>query len=400
MDVRRYPISAYLEYVLDGAVEGGELDVTSSLTLRLYGDAEHCDAVVAAPRAGSAGRRRMCLDLADLADASLPHLAPERRATLLYTGALNMIHNVRDLTRVFACWAIGDMVEGGYLEDHRHGHRADCQPTRRIARRLRSRSFARRFVQSRDETTQLRELWRRQIMRCTDFGDDRWRLFMDTAPSETESIRADLSDQRARQRAMPSEQINTSPAEIKTQSRRDRRRQRRSIVRATRIAAGLLGAHAVGAYARGEAVTVRGRDVDLVVKRQRSLSSLGHGANEIEVAARDGTRLAELCVYMENTPAVDQLAGLSLHMLSGLESEVLAAANVVTCTPAGLAHPLFENRKATADHRATSGFFSDYEVRQRRDERYWTETRAMWLDASAVAVFGRHSRHAREWMER
>ena len=111
---------------------------------------------------------------------------------------------------------------------------------------------------------------------------------------------------------------------------------------------------------------------------------IGHmGLHVTAACPTTGVRLADLCVYHENTPALDQLTALSLAMQAGEEDEILKTANLSRVTDAGRAHPLILER-GIAERRVRR-----YDEVREKNEAYWLETKQMWTDTLGVFVLGR-----------
>ncbi len=165
--------------------------------------------------------------------------------------------------------------------------------------------------------------------------------------------------------------------------------------RAAVMAAGLLGAATVSAFARGEPVTLPGASCSLIVERTGPLHALGHGKMAVSVAAHDGTKLADLCVYIDQTPALDQLTAFALHTSAGIESEIIAASNIIRTYPGAEDHPALEGKKRPTSPawfaNATGGVFgNDYDRRRAMQEQYWAESQDLWMRELRAFIFGRH----------
>jgi len=120
---------------------------------------------------------------------------------------------------------------------------------------------------------------------------------------------------------------------------------RRVIKRAFRTAVRVLPAADVSKFARGDSIRLEGQKLDLIVERSGSLAGIGAHQLDITLAERGGKRLADLCLYIDNTPALDQLTGLALAMAAGDEHDLVRDANVIRVYPAGENHPLLMGRK-------------------------------------------------------
>lgn len=61
-----------------------------------------------------------------------------------------------------------------------------------------------------------------------------------------------------------------------------------------------------------------------------------------------GVELGGLCLYFEDTPVLDQLAALAMHVQAGEERDLVADGNLYSVTQYGLSHPILVGRKRDA----------------------------------------------------
>ena len=127
-----------------------------------------------------------------------------------------------------------------------------------------------------------------------------------------------------------------------TGGRRAAKLARRALARSYGLLAGLAGRPRASAWLAGDTVTVEGNRFDFRL-RVRDPNAVGHGALDVSVTDKHGILLAQLCVYVPETPALDQVAALVLHVISGEEDEILRKANVIISTEAAHADPAFED---------------------------------------------------------
>jgi hypothetical protein len=389
-----------VEYFIDCAQECAEMDACTAMTLRLYGDDDALMPVVTQRFENYRVRQRRCVELAGMADGILERLPEQRRAGLVHSGLRGIAYEVSQLAEVFSNWAIDDAVEGGDMEPFRDRVRSkDGIPFKRTMRKLRSPKFVRRYVKSlAGEAAHLRELADILLRRAAALAGPALR---------DPSISADWRLQ-----------INAIKRIEQRRGRRDEKTARKVILRSLRAATSIIGAEGVSAFLRGEEVRLVGSESILVVSKRGGLTERGHGCLSIGLADRNGTRLADLCTFIEDTPTLDQLAAFGLWMASGGDRAVLEKANVIGTEEAGRNHPLL-TAKATRRFRAREDALADlvaavgpeeanrimrviidglrrpstrhqltYEERRARNDAYWNEMRGHWIEAMMVLIIG------------
>jgi hypothetical protein len=371
VEVARFPLDHEMQWALDTELDAGSFDAAVYHALMLHGDRAHMGQIYANRR-----RREWIADMIVHGEEILRQMPLDRQRALLDAGVARLFQNIRDLATILADWAINDEIRGGDLLHIRDRAREDRfeQPWRRIARRLRSPRWIRRYVKHNDDAIRLRRTGR---IALTRYSLTPKLLTADDGCAAWDEILDDLEGQRERMRA----EQRRAAADLKpsAKGRRDRREKRKVMRRGAIFAAGLLGASTVGALARGKPVTIDGPTVSLQVQRRSSLGSLGHGALQVAVCEPQGRKLADLCIYVDDTPAIDQVSGLALHMQAGLEADVVNAANLIHVTPAGRQHPLLVRRAPARDRYARD---------RARNDAYWADTAEIWLFTLALFVFG------------
>lgn len=110
-----------------------------------------------------------------------------------------------------------------------------------------------------------------------------------------------------------------------------RKRRRRVLSKSAAFLENLVGRQRARAWISGDDVVVSGRRFDFRV-RVAALDSVNHGALDVHVTDKDGVELAALCVYAPQTPALDQISSLVLHVVSGEEDEIVRSANIIRST--------------------------------------------------------------------
>jgi hypothetical protein len=398
-----------VEYFLDAAQEAAEMDSCTAMTLRLYGNDDELLAIINRDRLdpghGRIGRhflehRKICLDLAAVADRIIPQLPEQRRSGLVRIGLKHLVFSVHDLAETMACWTIEDEIEGGCMLPFRTSLRSKRGvPFKRISRRLRSANYIRRYVkvhapEHADHLLSLRSLMLKRA------GE--------TAPTTDDGVFADYRNQlnAVRQRM----EFASRRSWIKPITRKDRKVIRKSIA----FAEQLLGRDTVATFLRGEEVRLIGNEAMLVLRKRGRLTDTGHGCISIAIADRNGTQLADLCTYIENTPMLDQLSGFALWMKAGEERRVFETANIIRLADGCNDHPLVAQRREAIREREAARPLVDVEAQveaimdahlkhkkprrfarqlsheetRARNMAYWEETKAIWIEAMMVFVFG------------
>lgn len=387
MTIQSAPFAPDVQWHLDCALEHGELDGGTHAALRLYAlRSEVTDIIDDVPAIGHylsdrpvPLRLRIAARLADLADRLLADLPMERRGAVAWAGIQHLKIEVDSLAWCCATWAIEDEIKGGCLKPYiRRGMspwQRRYEPSPKLRRRLHSHAWARRYVKTNDDCRRLREKGTRALARLK--GID-----LTAVRSAGDVLAADMRAQHEGYRRWNEHIVREMAARF--QMKGVDRSQRRVLKRAASTAVALVGREPVSDFVAGRVVTLPGETINLEVGRIGSSAVLGHsGIHVTAVCPASGARLADLCVYHEGTPALDQLTALSLAMRSGEEAEVLQTANLSRVTDAGRAHPLIQQRGIPE-----RVWRPRDEVRE-KNEAYWHETRKMWTDALGVFVLGR-----------
>jgi hypothetical protein len=134
---------------------------------------------------------------------------------------------------------------------------------------------------------------------------------------------------------------------------------------------------------------------------------MGHGVLNVEMLDLDGTRLAKLCVYQDNVPAIDQAVGFALMVQSGMEKELLDEANITSMYDGGMKNELIAERQrkhlegnAIGDRIAQFANFRgprwDYDKEQTWRREHWNLTKHHWIAATEVVVLGRQVKMIKE----
>ena len=103
----------------------------------------------------------------------------------------------------------------------------------------------------------------------------------------------------------------------------------------------LIGKEDATAFIRGDAIDVMGQRYTFRLKK-KNIVTVGHGGFQISVIdQKTDNRLVDLCWYLPETPALDQLAALVMHVKVGDEEEILRVANHLSITQEARTHEEF-----------------------------------------------------------
>lgn len=395
MEVQRYPVSNEARYFLDCACEYEEVDSTTYFTMLLYAPRDQIDEIVNRPPSEGlfsslAERRAMCDDLARLATRILRQLPHDRAGKLIHTGLSEVPLRIKTIAEHMASWALTDATRGGCEISVRPIWRENRKgaPTAKVIRQIVSPRWVKRYVRKNSTAIELK--------RILPFVLDRAGI----VPSGyivdgLEEIQKDCMDQKERARAamLDAFDLNLHEAALLRKARQPepkhkRRKRHKTIKRAAMLAAGLLGAATVSAFARGEDVVLPGIEADLSVRLTRSCSSLGHGAVSTDLLTKDGKHLSGLCVYFDNTPALDQLVAFKLHLDAGLEKELIESANLFAVGEEARDNPLVAERVRNRPDYDYINPVLRSEFEDNRRERFFEEHGDVWIRSIAVFALG------------
>ncbi len=400
---QRTPLPPDIEYFLDCANEEGMINSFDHVALTLLGDRKTVMKIVD-NRPDAPGRRlRARYDIARSLDAYAHELVseislPEQRAFAAVGMRWEPLRMIR-IAEYIVHWTFTDATIGGCAIPMRDDPRADrnYDPTPRARRHLYSPAAIRRHVKLEDQSLPMARHMAAGLRRlpAAKPGDD--ELVQVLAAEQRESYRETYRAARAKFEA--EQRARYRPTSAATAI------ERKVIRRAAGFCAGLIGSDKVSAFARGEPVALAGRDMVLTVAKNRGLASLGHGALDVALCAPDGTRLANVCVFFDKTPAIDQLAAIALHVGAGDEGAIIKTGNLFNISKEGSRHPLVLTRlaqkaapgvaeaAAAMDRINRHGFEPSRHERQLAAmRRYKADVIQIYLDAVKVQVWGRDSR--------
>ncbi|MCW2195130.1 hypothetical protein AB7M45_007901 [Bradyrhizobium elkanii] len=392
MQFQRSPFPAEVEYFLDSAVEHDELGAFAHAVLTLLGSRKLVPELIEKRKIGHLlhCRQSRCHELDAYAHEIIAELAEHERRSFVAVGLRWEPRRLLNIAEYLASFNFEDETRGGANLPFRRHWRCDdnYDPTPRARRRLYAPGAIRRYARLEDCSMP----WARLLA-------GRLRQLPAAVPADLDLVCDLLLEQRETYR------VEYHRARQKFEAEQRRRffsngsieRDRRAVRRAASFCAGLLGPAKVGAFARGEAITFAGRDVSIEVARARSIATVGHGALEVKLCAQDGTRLANVCVFFDKTPALDQLAAIAMHVEAGDESAIIQTGNLFNVTAAGSEHPVVRARlaqmpKAEVEvlapgrRRRTA---SEYDKQKAALRRYTADTIDIYAEAVRARVWGR-----------
>lgn len=392
MEISTIPLPADVEYWLDSALEHDEIDGSTHIALKLYANRSDLmrilDDEYKFDGIGSIKPRlARCAAVTSLADAILAELPDDKRGPIAWAGVQHMRFTVQATANNLATWAHEDQICGGCMLPYKRPRNlteqrrmSAMQLSPRQRRQLYGRNWIRRYVTRAEEADRLRGLGLRVTARLR--GVDRH-----SAKSQAEQLASDLQAQHEGYRRHNERQIMLYTGSLRLRDTRAGRKQKRKIIgKALVCAESVLGSQKVREFTDGRAVYIEGQAIALEIGRIGSSSTIGHsGLRIVAVELGSKRRLANLCVYHENTPALDQLTALALGMQAGEEEDIIATANLSQVTAAGLAHPLIADRGK--DHAEQPWRPRDH--RAQANETYWQATKPIWIEALGVHALGR-----------
>lgn len=392
IELQTTPILPDVLYGLDSMYERNEIDAITHMTVKFYMPRERIRAHVDGdePFDGTMGRlhyrRHLRQILTDESDLLLAQLDSERRAAIVHAGLMATRLRVHDLAECMSGWAIEDEVVGGCMKPWKRGRRTKWnlrwEPNPRMARKLHAPGWIRRYARGcNPDASHLRAEGSRVIRLASG-------LSLDAVQGAAERLHAELRAQHDGYRQTNARVRQSFLPRIELKDRRARKRRRAVVKRAAATAIELIGADAVRIFAQGGVLRLKGRDIDVEVARGLSLDTVGHsGLNVSIVTADTGAKLCDACVYHPETPALDQLVAFSLAMEAGEERDIIETANLFNIQEAALTHPVIAERAKT-QYRAPR-LEPEVDPMKARRQRYWQETKHLWVEALGVYVLGR-----------
>jgi len=423
---QKFPLIPDIAYAIDNMCHQDDfIDLGHYIALTIYVprapireiiDAEHID------NEKWPKRQLRAEQLMDIAGQTIRTLPPEIVGGLAYASLHWLDGRLTSFVNWLASWAYQDATTGGAAKSFIRPPRLDddAHPFKRTARQLRSPDFIKRHVRSEKEPRQFRTHVAR-IIALTELVPS--SLIRDQSPlfhSEMDAQRQRAKVEGAKRMAEfwadaeagravydePGRHVELKRKLAKGRKRRVRR-ERAVIKRGLLAAERFLPRSTISDFVHGRPVLIRGTHMDLMVQSRGNLAARGHGAIDLSAvkitSEADPEKFADLCFYVDDTPAIDQLTAIALNLQSDDETEVIKAANVTLLLPGGRDIPMLADRArdSVLHQRAAdpenwttliSGRFSRRdcrETRQLNESAYIEETRSIWRERVEVEILGR-----------
>jgi hypothetical protein len=107
----------------------------------------------------------------------------------------------------------------------------------------------------------------------------------------------------------------------------------------------------------GETVDLRGDKFVLRVKKRAHIN--GHGAIGVELWDVDGDKLANVCIFVDSTPLMDQFTAFALYMASGLEDEIVRVGNLTALTDKAKTYEVISEKHRHSAHPSVAEILGD-----------------------------------------
>ena len=272
----------------------------------------------------------------------------------------------------------------------------DFEPTKRLKRRLHAPSAIRRYV---------KDCCRRQFAHTQKPIDRLRQIPWPDSLSEGQLIADAREEALLRHRRLVEDGVARMAGAPMREVKALAKPERKKLIRAASIASAVVGGEKVRMFAAGKPVEIEGETMILEARPRGSLTRhTGHSQIEVTIKNKGRDDLGKLCVYFDGTAALDQLAALALHVGSGNEGDILATGNLYAVTAHGATDPLLSNfirkREAAADvgMERLRYAISDHERRRRAHFRYFSHVGAVYVDAVATQMWGRHAGKLRAYI--
>lgn len=400
MEFRPSALAHDTQYLMDGALDCSEINSFVYAIMMLWGEQKRIDKIweESRPHKGRGwllgGRRARCLALSAYAHEIAADMPVADRRALFAFDLANERKTINDYADFYARSNFEDQTVGGAMQPFRNGSQIRMRrvwidgtpvdlPTKGILRHLCAPRAIARHV----------KINLNDIVHYRDLTDAMRKLPWPSSAEEGRDVLGWMDEQRvqaAGRTAAVMERVMADHralvASVKPAPRRGPTRDvRKRIIRAASMATTFLGASAVSAFAAGAPVEIRGETV--LLEATGRPSNMGHGSLDVRVKSLEGRRLANLCVFFDKTPAIDQLVALKLHFDAGEEKAVLDKGNLFNITPEGAAHPivLAHHKPAARQRNAT----------QELQDEYFVKVGRHYVEAVERQVWGRDAKRLR-----
>lgn len=365
-----------VQYVLDSAGEVGEITAAANAAIHLYADRREVMDIVDRDRGVRWPQNQfdLAMELEEYGQNIIRELPPEMRTGFVEMGFYHIARNIHGKALCLSDWNFTDATVGGatikqFAKPRLNGN---GQPTPKTMRRLRSRRAIRSYIRKVREVAHARAIAQSLASIEFELGRFHYNDLVDLLNQQRRAIRVRLHG------------IRESVCAREAPSKRVTRQERGKIKRAASIAAAVLGASSVSAFARGEPVMIRGEQVAFSVSLSGGLAAQGHSAVRVGLHDLNGKRLSGLCVYYPETPALDQLAAMALDVSAGAEDEIIATGNLYELEKDALDHPVIKQKYREP---ARSGFLLR-DPGQLRVRAYQDEMIDTYIEVLATEICG------------
>ncbi len=441
LEVQHTPLLSEADYFIDVMLDEQTIDSATGAAVRLYGERGRINEIVLKPEGEDEQpwrrRKEAGIDLMGYASELIAQMSPPKQGALASVALTHLDYMSRETSKFMAFWAVGDMAEGGYGKAYNRPPR--CQrgtvlPFKKDWRRLHSPNWIRRYVKREAEAWRIRRVAAHVLPRLQGLDPELIRggldffqedkILSDVRRREYEAAQWDRINAQI-EAGVPANEAIRQPdcivrlkPGIRKKLRRERLEYRKVARRGIATANAIVGPEKTAAFVRGEPVILEGVNMNFAVQRNGRVAGAGHGQISLGALATDGTPLADLCFYVEDTPAIDQLTALALHAAAGEEQDIISAANLIRASHGALGHPAFELKRA--EHAALLAeraaqrvlvveedgtplyvegpnwqhFMPDprsiafRDLADQRNEDYWRETQHMWIESFQIFMVG------------
>lgn len=435
-ELQHKPLFHETEYAIDVMLDDMMIDGATATALRMYGNRDTINGIVDNKpmdldgniitqwQAALISKRAACYRLTDYATEIINELPLWQQGAFASVGLSHMHHVTLQMAEFLARSSIGDLAEGGYMQRHNHPPRAQrgtALPYKKDWRRLHAPKWIRRYVKLEAESHRSRELASRVLDRVRPLdhsliygGIEAFRTEIEECDRRRRAYEAQQGDAILAGMAQGetwNEAYDAVRVRLKPGFRKRLRNLRRVARRGLDTAATIIGQDGANAFVRGEPVIIEGVNLKLAVQRRGRVADAGHGTIKLEALDMENRPLADLCFYIEDTPAIDQLTALALHVQAGEEDAIISASNLISTTSTGLTHPAFEAKRTEqalimarnierpervgdtvvrADGREWTRIsnFDYHEAARQRDKDYWQSTKHLWTESLGVFMLG------------
>lgn len=410
INFRQTSLANDTQYVLDSALDNRDINAFDYAAVSLLGDQKIVDEIWETPsdhngRSWRNGRAAICLRTDAYAHQLVAELPRYDQMAFVAFDLMSEPGRIFELAEFMADWNFTDSTVGGAKVPFFKKRLCDrnFEPNKGVRQRLYAHGAINRYVKIESTTDgfgHYRSLIAgiRKMAWPNNLSDGREvHAWMD-AQQAAIAIR----QRAAEERFIDANQIplNDAPRElwaaIRAGKRIIKKKVRRRITKSAAIAASFFGAQAVSAFASGAPIEILGQTMVLEAQANGSIGKMGHSALNIKVKSTEGKRLAKVCLYFDQTPALDQLVALKLHMDAGEEKELLSTGNLYAITEDGANHPLVLSHKSfRAETSIIQGRRNPYDLEMEAKQRYFIATKHIYIESVERHSWGRDAKQLR-----